>query len=69
MPGGAQQIQLLRALDDHDSLYELALELPKLGKSLHQNLTLRDQRVEAASSTPEYGPKFCSSHYPQYRGI
>lgn len=41
MVGGATQIRLLKALEDNDSLCELAQELPKLARELENNTQLR----------------------------
>lgn len=47
MPGGKQQQELLDALNNHESLYELSLELPKLAESLASNTTLQAFSVAA----------------------
>ncbi|KAG8409981.1 hypothetical protein J3458_019053 [Metarhizium acridum] len=40
MPGGAMQYRLLRALDDNMSLYELSLELAKIGREFPKDPVL-----------------------------
>lgn len=50
MPGGKQQQELLDALKNHESLYELSLELPKLAKSLASNTTLQAQGFSVAAT-------------------
>ncbi|CAM1510647.1 Fc.00g009820.m01.CDS01 [Cosmosporella sp. VM-42] len=50
MPGGNQQRQLWSALEDHDSIYELALELPKLAKDLQQNAVLKRHKFSVVQT-------------------
>ncbi|KAH7010064.1 hypothetical protein EDB80DRAFT_839204 [Ilyonectria destructans] len=50
MPGGRQQKELLDALNNHKSLYELSLELPKLAKSLASNTELQGQGFDVAAT-------------------
>lgn len=48
MPGGIYQTRLLGALGDHESLYELSLELPNLAKSLDSNPAMKAQKFSVS---------------------
>ncbi|KAM5357456.1 hypothetical protein ACJZ2D_016239 [Fusarium nematophilum] len=75
MPGGQEQIQLIDALEQHSSLYELCLELPKLAESLDQNQTLKDnefvvvETVTALRRDPRNGWKMCELLHSMPRSV